>query len=169
MKIAINCGHTKVGAGTGAVGNGLKESIETRKIGYELMKLLVDTRHEVIPVVIDSSSNNLKEAVQIANSKKADVFLSIHLNAGGGTGCEAYTWKAEQLPLAVRICDKLNTLGFRNRGIKDGGHLYVVKKTKCPSVLLEVFFIDNTNDVHNYTSSSIAKLIYKSIVEVYGK
>lgn len=81
MKIVINAGHTKFNNGVGANGL-LNESIETRKIAYELMKQLADSKHEVIPAVFDVSSNNLKEAVNLANINNADLFVSIHLNAG---------------------------------------------------------------------------------------
>lgn len=166
MKIVINAGHTKSGLGTGASGL-LNESKETRKIAYELMKLLADTSHEVIPAVYDKSSNNLSEAVTAANNKNADLFVSIHLNAGGGTGCEAYTWKGEKVKQAVNICSNLNKLGFKNRGVKDGSGLYVIKKTKCTAILIEVCFVDNKQDAELFKRlgyNSIANAIYKAIL-----
>lgn len=165
MKIVINAGHTKLGPGTGASGQ-LNESQETRKIAYELMKLLVNTNHEVIPAVFDRSSNNLKEAVAAANNNNADLFLSVHLNAGGGTGCECYTWKQQQVKQAVNICKELNKLGFKNRGVKDGSGLYVIKKTKCTAVLVEVCFIDNKQDADLYKQlgyRKVAQAIYNAI------
>lgn len=164
-KIVVNIGHTKLGKGTGA-NNILNESIETRKIGYHLMKCLANTNHEIIPAVFDKSSNNLKDAVNVANKNKADLFISIHLNAGGGQGVECYTWKGEKLPLAEKICKNISALGFKNRGVKDGSHLYVIKKTKCPSILVECCFTDNMNDVKKYKPNEIANSIYYAICEV---
>ena len=166
MKIVINAGHTKLGTGTGANGY-LNESTETRKIAYELLKLLADSKHEVIPAVYDRSANNLKEAVQLANNKAADLFISIHLNAGGGSGCEAYTWRGEQVAQAVKVCSYLKKLGFKNRGVKDGSGLYVIKNTKCTAILIEVCFIDNKADAELFKQvgySNIAKAIYSAIV-----
>lgn len=166
MRIVINAGHTKSGLGTGASGL-LNESKETRKIAYELMKLLADTSHEVIPAVYDKSSNNLSEAVTAANNKNADLFVSIHLNAGGGAGCEAFTWKGEKVKQAVNVCNNLNKLGFKNRGVKDGSGLYVIKKTKCTAILIEVCFVDNKQDAELYKMAgyaAIAKAIYNAIV-----
>lgn len=165
-KIVVNAGHAKSGLGTGANGL-LNESKETRRIAYELMKLLADTKHEVIPAVFDKSSNNLKEAVDLANNEKADLFISIHLNAGGGQGCEAYTYKGKKLNQAVKVCNNLNKLGFKNRGIKDGSKLYVLKNTKMTAILIEVCFVDNKEDVNLYNKigvSKIAKAIYNSII-----
>ncbi len=167
MRIVINAGHTKFSAGRGA-SKYLNESIETRKIAYHLMKLLVDSPHEVIPAVYDKSSDNLKESVQLANTKDADLFVSIHLNAGGGTGCEVYTWKGEKVNQAVKVCNNLKALGFKNRGIKNGSNFYVIKNTKstCTAILIEVCFVDNKADSDLYKKlgcEKIAKAIYNAI------
>lgn len=165
-KIVINAGHTKYGTGTGA-SKYLNESIETRKIAYELLKLLADSKHEAIAAVYDRSANNLKEAVTLANNEGADLFISIHLNAGGGTGCEAYTWRGQQVAQAVKACSYLKKLGFKNRGIKDGSGLYVIKHTKCTAILIEVCFVDNKADAELFKKigySNIAKAIYSAIV-----
>lgn len=166
MKLVINAGHTKFGKGTGAK-KYLNESIETRKIAYALMCLLSDSEHEIIPAVFDRSNDNLKEAVEV--SKDADLFISIHLNAGGGTGVEAYTWKGKKLPLAKRICENISKLGFRNRGVKDGSHLYVIKNTKCPAILVECCFVDNEQDAELYLKKEIPFEIYKAIIKECGK
>jgi N-acetylmuramoyl-L-alanine amidase len=166
MRIVINAGHTKYGTGTGA-NKYLNESTETRKIAYELLKLLADSKHEVIPAVYDRSANNLKEAVTLANNKCADLFISIHLNAGGGSGCEAYTWKGQQVAQAVKACSYLKKLGFKNRGVKDGSNLYVIKNTKCTAILIEVCFVDNKADAELYKQvghENIAKAICQAIL-----
>jgi N-acetylmuramoyl-L-alanine amidase len=157
VKIVINAGHTKLASGTGA-SKYLNESIETRKIAYEVMKLLADSKHEVIPAVFDKSSNNLKEAVQLANDENADLFVSIHLNAGGGQGCEAYTWRGQKVTQAVKVLNGLTALGFKNRGIKDGSGLYVIKNTKCTAILIEVCFVDNTKDTTLYKNIGVSKI-----------
>lgn len=165
MKICINAGHTKYGKGTGASGH-LNESVETRKIAYELMKLLADSKHEVIPAVFDRSANNLKEAVDLSNKEDADLFISIHCNAGGGSGCEAYTWKGKQVAQAVKACSYLQKLGFKNRGVKDGSNLYVIKNTKCTAILIEICFVDNAADAELFKKvgyTKIASAIYNAI------
>lgn len=165
MRIVINAGHTKQGVGTGA-SKYLNESKETRKIAYELMKLLADSKHIVLPAVFDLSSNNLKEAVAVANNNNADLFISLHLNAGGGTGCEVFTWKGEKGKQAASICDNLSKLGFRNRGIKDGSGLYVIKNTRCTAILVEVCFVDNLQEVELYKKvgvNAIAQAICNAI------
>lgn len=169
MKVIVNAGHTKAGTkGSGAVGY-LVESNETRAVSKELIKLLKEKGYTVIDATVDtafSQSDYLKKAVSIANSKNGDLFLSIHFNAGGGKGVEAYTWRGEQVKEAVSICKGLNKLGFRNRGVKDGSGMYVIKKTKMKAVLLEVCFVDTKSDVDLYKklgAKKIAEVIAASI------
>lgn len=147
----------------------VQESIETRKIAYELMKQLSDTKHEVIPAIFDRSENNLKEAVDVANNNNANLFVSIHLNAGGGHGSEVYTWRRQETPRAVATLKYLSELGFSNRGVKDGSKLYVIKNTKCEALLIEVCFVNSDIDyslLHTHKAEKIAKAIYKGILSV---
>lgn len=165
MKIAINAGHTKIGKGTGAC-KYLNESVETRKIVCEIMSLLANTEHEVIPIIIDKSTDNLKEVVNIANKEKCDLLISVHLNAGGGRGTEVYTWKGEKTSLAKKANENLSNLGFLNRGIRDGSGFYVIKKTKMETLLIEVCFVDSETDVKLYKELGVKKIanaIAKSI------
>ena len=131
------------------------------------MKQLSDTKHEVIPAVFDRSENNLKEAVDLANDKNADLFISIHLNAGGGHGSEVYTWKRQETARAVAVLRNLSELGFSNRGIKDGSGFYVIKNTKCEALLIEVCFVNSDIDyslLHTHKAEKIAKAIYKGVL-----
>lgn len=130
------------------------------------MKQLADTDYEVIPAVYDKSTNNLKAAVNLSNDNIADLFISIHLNSGGGHGVEAYTWKGKQLERATKICKNLAKLGYTNRGVKDGSSLYVIKNTKCEAILIETCFVDNEADVELYRQlgyEKIAKAIKESL------
>lgn len=165
MRLLVNAGHTKLGVGQGAVGL-LTESVETRKIAYELMKRLSDTDIEVIPAVFDKTTNNLKQAVNLSNENIADLFISIHLNAGGGNGSEIYTWKGNQSDRALKILKNLSAIGFKNRGIKDGSGLYVIKNTKSEAILIEVCFVDSEEDNRIFRQvgyEAIAKAIVNAI------
>ena len=171
MKIGVNCGHTVSGTtGCGAVGY-LNESDETRNIGYKVIKQLESYGHSVIDCTNDkaaSTNDNLKAIVNKANAQALDLFISIHLNAGGGKGCECYTYGGKQLNEAVKICSQLESLGFKNRGVKDGTALYVLKKTTAKAILIEVCFVDNKTDAEIYNkvgATKIADAICNAIVE----
>lgn len=160
MKIAINAGHTKSGAGSGAIGC-INESEETRKVVAALIPLLKKKGHTVVNATIDTAATQtayLQKVVKLANQSKADLFISIHFNAGGGTGCESYTYKGQKVKQAQNINAQLQKLGFRNRGIKDGTAFYVVTYTNMPAVLVEVCFVDNCNDMKLYKQLGAAKI-----------
>ena len=56
---------------------------------------------------------------------------------------EVYTYKGRQYPDAVEVCDHIAALGFANRGVKEGSGLYVIRKTKAKSMLIEVCFVND--------------------------
>lgn len=153
MKIVLNAGHTRSGAGSGFVGY-INESAETRKVVNAVSRYLKGKGHTVIVANVDkaeSQSAYLKKVVDKANKHEdADLFVSIHFNAGGGYGTECYTWKGKQTAAAVGVCEEMNKYGFRNRGVKDGSRFYVVKNTKMPAVLVETCFADSLIDWNAY-------------------
>ena len=172
MKIGINCGHTAGGAGYGAVGI-IRESNHTRLVGRELMRLLQTAGVKVIDCTIDRAGTQneyLSKVVELANREDLDCFISIHFNASKahtGQGAEVYTYKGRQYPDAVSVCKNLENLGFRNRGVKEGTGLYVIRKTKAKSMLIEVCFCDNQQDINIYEAAGgaggIAEAIFKGL------
>lgn len=169
MKISINAGHTKSGAGYGAVSGKYKESEITRSVAKELTKLLLAKGHKVYDCTVDNASSQnayLAQSVKLANSVDTDLFISIHCNIGGGSGTEVYTHKGKKLDKAVHVCYELSRLGFRNRGIKDGSKLYVIRKTTAPAMLIELFFLDDKADQALYDKLG-CKGIAKAIAEAF--
>lgn len=163
--MGVNDGHTIKGPGSGAVGK-LVESVVTREVGNEVRKLFKERGHNAINCTIDyanSSSEALSLIVQQANRHDLDWFVSIHFNAGGGRGVEIYTYEGRQYKDAVDVCKNISDLGFPNRGVKKGNGLYVIRKTKAKSMLIEVCFVD-TADADQYLQIG-AKAIAKAIVD----
>lgn len=171
MRIGINCGHTASGVGSGAVGF-LTESVETRAVGYPLMEILKAAGHTVVDCTDDKSSSvaaNLKKICAIANAQPLDMFLSIHFNAGGGSGTEVYTYGSGDVASAGKIKSALYSLGFKDRGLKDGSNLYVIKNTKAPAALLEVCFVDSKSDAELYQKLGANKIAEAIAEAITGK
>lgn len=165
MKIGINDGHTLRGAGTGAVGI-IKEGEHTRLVGEELRRLLKEKGNTVYNCTVDYASTvneSLSLVVQQANREDLDWFIAIHFNAGGGKGVEVYTYEGRQYQDAIDVCNNIAVLGFNNRGVKAGTGLYVIRRTKAKSMLIEVCFVD-TEDANKYLEVGY-KAIAKSIVD----
>lgn len=172
MVIGVNCGHTIKGAGSGAIGI-MKESEHTRLVGQALMKQLKSVGIDVVDCTIDTAESRqeyLGAVVTLANKQELDWFISIHFNASTnhmGHGVEVYTYKGRQYTEALDICASIAKLGLTNRGVKAGSDLYVIRKTKAKSLLIEVCFCDNAKDVETYmytgAENSIAQAIFNSI------
>ena len=148
MRIGLNAGHTLSGPGSGTSGV-IVESIETRKVCNRLTEMFKACGVEVVPCTIDKAATQkayLQKVVEMANRTDLDYFISIHFNndkARKGHGVEAYTFQGRQYPDAVEVCEHIAALGFSNRGVKEGSGLYVIRKTKAKSMLIEVCFVNN--------------------------
>ena len=160
MRIFINPGHADGGKpDPGAVnpnfhGYRLCEYHFARAIGDEVAGYLRAIGEEVRVL----QSHNLAGecpaypcVLDVANAWGADLFLSIHINAGGGRGCESFCYRANSsgMEFAREILNELHrtlyTLdkGFHYRGVFTRPNLAVLRGTAMPAALLEVCFIDS--------------------------
>jgi N-acetylmuramoyl-L-alanine amidase len=155
MKIFIDAGHNYSGWNTGATGNGLREQDVTWEIAKKCSEILATSGFETKlsrPNLTDNlgtdNSSSLAARTKMANDWNADYFVSIHCNAGGGTGTETYCYKAgttaEKFAQAVNAA-VVERMGTRNRGVKVA-NFYVLTSTKMPAVLVETAFIDYALD-----------------------
>jgi N-acetylmuramoyl-L-alanine amidase len=80
-----------------------------------------------------------------------DYFISFHRNAfkpETAAGVETYTYLnpgAKSKGLAEKIQSSLVGVGFVNRGVKTANY-QVLRETRAPAVLIEIGFIDNSQD-----------------------
>lgn len=172
MTIGINCGHTLDGQpGSGAVGY-ISESKETRAVGIRLTELLNSAGYTAYDCTNDyahTTSENLSEIVSMANSKPLDLFVSIHFNSGGGNGVEVYTNGGKSFAEAENVCSEISKLGFKNRGIKDGSGLYVIRRTNAKAMLIEVCFVDSKSDTDLYKKIGPDKIAGAIFTAITGK
>lgn len=114
-----------------------------------------------------STSDNLNTIVAMANRQPLDLFVSIHFNSGGGQGTEVFTYGGTKHTEAVNVCNALHSLGFKNRGVKDGSNLAVVRRSNAKAMLIEVCFVDSSdaNFYKNIGADRIAQAICSAITE----
>ncbi|HBV95618.1 MAG TPA: N-acetylmuramoyl-L-alanine amidase [Desulfotomaculum sp.] len=146
MKIVIDQGHG--GSDPGAVGNGLTEAVLTGQLGLIVVEKLSGYNAEVIL----APRGTLSERAAFANSAGADLFVSIHVNAGGGTGYESHIHPgASEKTLSIaRSMHSILAVYYREKGFADRGlkrsNFGVLRETRMPAVLLENLFIDSPVD-----------------------
>ncbi|WP_156291930.1 N-acetylmuramoyl-L-alanine amidase [Oceanobacillus salinisoli] len=105
----------------------------------------------------------LRNRVNEANRWGGDIYISFHHNAytgsfGNWTGTETYYYKgsSEGKRLAEFVHDAmLRAYGLRDRGIKDGSHLYLIKNTNMPAVLTEGGFMDSRIDIEKLRNDQV--------------
>lgn len=158
MRIALDMGHTP--ASPGARGY-LDELTEDRRIGAALKGSLQSRGHVVVDTTPPDGTAYPAEVdyrTRTANASGAELFVSVHLNAGGGTGTEAlyYSGNADGLAYAKRVSAAVaSTLGLPDRGPKARtGEVGVIRDTSMTAVLVEVCFVDSKADEAAYRASS---------------
>lgn len=166
MKISVNAGHSL--AAPGASGY-LDEVNEARKVRDALKKELKARGHTVYDsTAADTTIDTVSEQVRKVNAKSLDLAVSVHLNAGGGTGSECFYYRGDSKgkALAAKVsaaCAKAQ--GIRDRGAKPDtasnvGGLGFICNTKPLAVLLEVCFVDTKTDYNAYKKTGPSAIAY---------
>lgn len=158
MIIANRGGHTK--SSCGAIGF-INELTEDRKVIKRVNELL-SPYHKIIDCTPPESSGygEWNIGVNKCNSSNAEIFFSIHFNAGGGKGCECvkHSTDSKITPYANSVLGNLSKLGFTNRGVKNNDELAETRSIKCPSMIIEVCFVDTKSDVDLYNRIGVEKI-----------
>jgi N-acetylmuramoyl-L-alanine amidase len=166
LLICIDPGHG--GPDTGAVGFGLREA----DVALQLAELVGEKFNDYEGVAVTFTRNKntsssypgppegLRKRIAYANNKNADLFLSLHCNAGGGSGFESFIAKgapARTQRIQKAINDQVLSY-LKGHGIGPHGNpakvdsqaarsrIAVLRDTKMSAVLLESLFIDNAKE-----------------------
>lgn len=171
-KIYLDAGHG--GADAGAVGaNGLYEKNLVLKIQQYLISYLNITYSDFTIKTTRTTDTflSLSQRASQANSWGADAFMSIHVNAGGGTGYEDYVYRSAsnasktfQSIVHGQVQPTLLSYNHPNRGRKSANYA-VLRLTNMPAVLTEIAFIDNRTDAALLQNEAFLK----SMGESYAK
>ena len=172
MKIAVRGGHTELCTGASALINELTEDRKVKNAVVKYLKILGQDVLDVTPPVnyTSSASKDLAYGVNKANNYGANLFVSIHFNKAydvydGSLGSEVCVYSTNDY--ANRVVEKLGYLGFGNRGQKIRTGLYELKHTNMVAMIVEVCFVEATEDVALYKklgADAIGKAIAEAIV-----
>lgn len=155
MHVIIDCGHYKgvPGKRSPQWDKGVLYEWEyVRKVAKELMKRLTALGISNECITLGEGDVPLMKRAEMVNkicAKKQSILISLHLNAGGGTGWEVWTTTSKNRSdvLANCFCQVFPTVfpGQRLRGAKEKNYT-LLYKANCPCVLTENFFMDFKKD-----------------------
>lgn len=163
-------------------GTVIYEGVINRAIAKLLYVKLEKADIDFALVYDDIEDTPLHERVSIADNvyrkDKRSVYLSIHSNAGGGSGFEIFTspGQTKSDKVANIFCETymkhFPDYPFRSdKSDADADkeeNFYVLRKTDCPSLLVENLFFDNLKEAEFLLSTqgqeSIAECLFQSIL-----
>lgn len=176
-KVYIDLGHG--GNDSGSV-NKARNVLE-KNVVLEVGKL-VDSKLRKCGLEVKLSRTNditksLSQRTNEANDWGADCLVSIHVNDAdnrSAKGLETYCYKLKYRKLADCIHEECVNAGLytQNRGVKEG-NLHMVRESKMSSALIELFFINNEEDINKMLNkkeefaTAIAQGICKYLVVSY--
>ncbi len=176
MKIGVDAGHGLHTAGKRCAkqfdANETREWVLNSRVATKVCEILNRSGVETLRLddVTGNTDINLSTRCINANNANVDLVVSIHHNAGGGTGIETYVYNetlknGETGRIATLINNKaVERTGMRNRGVKTKD-LAMVRDTKMPACLIECGFMDNANDTPIILTEEYANKVASGIAE----
>lgn len=158
VRIFIDPGHG--GADIGAAANGLKEKDLTLAISKYIKKTLAEyPKAEVRLSRTSDKTVSLKARTDAANKWRADIFLSVHINAGGGTGFESYIYnRLTKSSITNKWRNMIHKEVMKENHLKERGEKYanfhVLRESAMSAVLTENGFIDSKSDAKHMKQTS---------------
>lgn len=165
VKIFIDPVHG--GTDSGASANGLLEKNITLQIALLLRDILISEYDGVFVRLSRSTDQSvtLSQRTNAANSWGADYFVSIHINAGGGTGFESYVYPGVSAPTTTyrnALHDEIvRSVDFTNRG-KKTANFHVLRETSMSAILTENGFIDTAADANKLRNATFLQGIARA-------
>lgn len=172
VKIFLDPGHG--GSDAGAVANGLQEKHLTLQIAKNIESILKN-EYENVTIRMSRTGDqtvSLSARTNAANSWGADFYLSVHINAGGGTGFESFVYpyapnrtRNEHEDIHTEIMKQVD---FRDRGMKEA-NFHVLRETNMSAVLTESGFIDTVADANKLKDPNYIQRVARGHVNGLAK
>ena len=176
--VVIDPGHGGSDPGTSGYSNQVEKDF-TLALSLKVQALLLE--EPGIKVVMTRETDvypTRTERVQLANTGKADVFVSIHGNSVKDSpqtkGTETFYYQRSSSKSLAEVIHRhlIEAIGLKDRGVKNGD-LQVIRETTMPAVLLEIGFLSNPEEEAALLSDSFqdkaAQAIVDGIKEYLGK
>ncbi|WP_080843887.1 N-acetylmuramoyl-L-alanine amidase [Cytobacillus gottheilii] len=179
VKFFIDPGHG--GTDPGAVGNGLQEKNLTLTISKKIRDLLLQYNNTQVRLSREGDQLlTLKQRTDMANAWGADFLLSVHINAGGGTGYEDFRYNTLpassstgmiQSTIHRSVMGEIRSYNVVDRGAK-AANFHMLRESAMPAILTENLFIDRAADANllknNTFLDAVARGHVNGLVRAFG-
>lgn len=180
VKIFIDPGHG--GKDPGAVGTTNEKDINL-SVGLKLKNLLISKGFDVMLSREEDTFVDLTPRCNMANNFKADLFISVHHNAGGGIGYEVIysVIGGKGKTFASILAKEFQTIGQVPHGLgtyskpsavnpsKD--YYAVIRQTNMPAIISEFAFMDS-DDFNRVATDELqiqeAIALAKAVCDYFG-
>jgi N-acetylmuramoyl-L-alanine amidase len=168
--VCIDPGHG--GEDPGAWHNDLMEKDANLEIALRTKPLVEAMGYRVLMTRTTDQTVSLQERCDIANSARADIFVSIHNNAylttSEGTETFCYYSSVDGRRLATAINHEVvSRIGLPDRGVKEAG-FYVLKNTDMTAALVEGAFVSNPEEAELLKKPWFLQKIAEGVAEGIG-
>lgn len=151
--IYINPGHSDKDPGAVGYETERRLNVVTAKYMDEYLHVHYVCNTRMNP----GTMGNLYDICADANNWGANLFVSIHNNAGGGDGYESLVYSEKRRALGEIFEKHVKAIGQNSRGVKLRPGLVVLRDTNMPAVLCEGAFVDNKNDIEDWNDEAELK------------
>ncbi|MEG1747577.1 MAG: N-acetylmuramoyl-L-alanine amidase family protein [Oscillospiraceae bacterium] len=169
ITIALDAGHG--GKASGATYNKIMEKIPALQMTRRLETLFLDMGYNVVMTRPDDSFVTLNDRCKIANDAKADLFVSIHLNAfEGNSSYEGflvcpYVGSEEGARFATLVGNAAcAATGAKNRGYR-GENFAVTRGTDMTAILIETGFMSSPAELKRLVDNSYQQKLMGGVAE----
>lgn len=180
-KVILDAGHgfnTSGKRSPASMGTVVREWTLNNAVCNYIQEILKNYNVTVVRVDDTTGKTDVPLSTRVAktNAQNPNLFVSIHHNAGGGTGVETY-WHtygsvADKKVAQIIQSNLVKRTGMRNRGVKQASFAVLNCKSSIPAVLVEGGFYDNHADFDYITSvkgqKAYAQAIADSIIQYLG-
>jgi N-acetylmuramoyl-L-alanine amidase len=149
MTIVLDAGHG--GHDTGAIGpNGTLEKEMNLDIIRRTEKILAQLGARVLLTRGNDVFIPLDDRPGLANTRKADLFISVHCNSSPRRNSSSGTQTYYRTPQSASFAAAMHTELVRALGLKNGGvrtaNFLVIRKSLMPAILLEIAYLNNDEE-----------------------
>lgn len=166
--VVLDAGHGGSDGGTQA-DDALEKEINLAVVLF-MQSLLEESGVEVVLTRETDETLSLDERTEIANSKEADLFVSIHCNFyeddASVSGLECYYFEGADsgMAYAEKILEKIEAGGkVETRNAKESD-FYVLRRTEMPAVLVELGYMSNTRECQLLTEKAYQETLAEELV-----